>query len=98
MKTIAQQINWDFGANGSLEIKNKNGKRIYFEFSDGYWTKRGYDSEGCLIYYENSDGHWAKSEYDSKGNVIYYENSDGQIVDNRQNPCENKVVEIDGVK
>ena len=98
MKTIAQQINWDFEANGVLEIKNKNGNRIYFEFSDGYWTKREYDSEGCIIYYENSDAHWAKTEYDSKGNVIFFENSDGQIVDNRPKPSEDSVVESDDVK
>lgn len=76
MKTIAQQINWDFGANGSLEIKNKNGKRIYLENSDGFWVKREYDFEGKEIYYENSDGYWAKQGHDSEGNLIYYENSD----------------------
>jgi hypothetical protein len=56
MKTIAQQINWDFGANGSLEIKNKNGKRIYFENSDGFWAKWEHDSQGNVMYYEDSDG------------------------------------------
>jgi hypothetical protein len=75
--TIAQQINWDFKANGALEINNKNSKRIYFE---------------------NSDGYWAKWEYDSQGNKIYFEDSDGEIIDKRLKPCENKVVEIEGVK
>ena len=56
MKTIAQQIKWDFEANGDLEIKDKNGRRIYFEVSDGYWSKREYDSEGNEIYFENSKG------------------------------------------
>jgi hypothetical protein len=98
MKTIAQQINWDFGANGSLEIKNKNGKRIYFENSSRYWSKREYDSEGNEIYVEKSDGTWLKREYNSRGNMIYFENSDGQIVDNRPKPSEDRVVEIDGVK
>ena len=96
--TIAQQINWDFVANGSLEIKNKNGKRIYIELSDEFWVKREYDFEGIEIYYENSDGHWAKSEYDSECNVIYFEDSEGKIVDNRPKPCEDKVIEIDGIK
>jgi len=77
MKTIAQQINWDFEANGGLEIKDKNGKRIYLENSDGFWVKREYDFEGKEIYYENSDGHWAKQGHDSEGNLIYFENSDG---------------------
>jgi hypothetical protein len=92
MKTIAQQINWDFVANGSLEIKNKNGKRIYIEISDEFWVKREYNSEGKEIYYENSDGFWAKSEYDSDGNEICYENSEGKIVDNRPKPCEDSAV------
>lgn len=57
MKTIAQQINWDFKINGVLEIRNKNDKRIYIENSKGYWSKREYDSEGNEIYFENSDGN-----------------------------------------
>ena len=99
MKTIAQQINWDFGANGSfLEIKDKNGKQIYFENSSRYWSKREYDSEGNEIYVEKSDGTWLKREYNSRGNMIYFENSDGQIVDNRPKPSEDRVIEIDGIK
>ena len=98
MKTIAQQIKWDFKANGFLEIRDKNGKLIYTETSSGFWAKHEYDSHGNRIYYENSNKYWAKYEYDSKGNAIYYENSDGCIIDNRPKPCENKVVEIDGEK
>ncbi len=98
MKTIAQQIKWDFEANGDLEILDKNGNNIYFEDSDGFWAKIEYDSQGNQTYWENSDGYWAKREYNSQGNQIYYENSNGEIEDNRTKPCENKVVEIDGVK
>ena len=98
MKTIAQQINWDFEANGSLVIRNKNGNQIYYENSDGFWVKREYDSEGKEICYENSDGYWAKQGHDYEGNLIYYENSDGKIVDNRPKTCEDKIIEIDGVK
>jgi uncharacterized membrane protein len=119
MKTIGQQIKRNFETNGDLKIKDKNGKRIYYEDSNGFWTKRGYDSKGNQIYYENSSGYWSKSEYDSqgneiyivdssgfwakweydsKGNEIYYKNSNGTIIDNRPKPCEDKVVEIDGVK
>jgi len=98
MKTIAQQINWDFGVNGSLEIKNKNGKGIYFENSSGFWVKWEHDSQGYVMYYEDSTGYWSKREYDSQGNLIYYEASDGLIIDNRPKPSEDKVIEIDGVK
>jgi hypothetical protein len=97
-KTIAQQIKWDFKANGNLEIKDKNGKCIYFERQNGYWAKVEYDYQGNQIYYESSNGNKAKWEYDSEGNQIYYEDSDGLIRDNRPKPCEDKVVEIDGVK
>ena len=55
-QTIAQQIKWDFKANGDLEIKDKNDKLIYLEFSIGYWKKWEYDSEGNVIYLENSHG------------------------------------------
>ena len=98
MKTIAEQIKWDFKTNGELEIKDKNGNLIYWEDSDGWWVKREYDSQGDEIYLEDSDGYWEKREYDSKGNRIYLENSNGVIEDNRPKPCQNKVVEIDGVK
>jgi hypothetical protein len=97
-QTIAQQIKWDFETNGNLELKNKNGNLTYFERLDGYWVKREYDSQGNLIYFQRSDGFWVKREYDSKGNEIYYENSNGTIIDKRPKPCENKVVEIEGVK
>ena len=98
MKTIAQQINWDFETNGDLEIQDKNCKRIYLELSDGYWSKREYDSLGNEIYYETSNEYMEKREWDCQGIVIYYEDSNGQIIDNRPKPCEGKIVEIGGEK
>ena len=77
MKTIAQQINWDFKTNGNLEVENKNGKRIYWENSDGYWEKWEYDWQGNEIYFESSDGVWIKKEWNSQGKRIYYESSSG---------------------
>ena len=98
MKTIAQQLNWDFETNGSLVIKDKNGKEIYREASYGYWTKQEYDSNGYCIYSGDSRGGWAKCEYDSEGNEIYLENSRGVIKDNRPKSCENKEIVIGGEK
>ena len=98
MKTIAQQINWDFKTNGKLGIKDKKGNRIYFELADGFWARYEYDSQGKQIYFENSSGFWAKWEYDSEGNEIYYKNSNGTIIDNRPKSSEDSVIEIDGVK
>ena len=66
-----------------FEIKDKNGNVIYYEFSNGNWYKREYDSKGKEIYSEYSDGYWYRYEYDSKGNVNYFENSEGKIRDNR---------------
>ena len=87
MKTIAEQIKWDF-TNGDLQIQDKNGRTIYLEHSDGDWSKSEYDSKGNVIYYENSDKVWEKWEYDSEGNLIYFEDSDGEIEDNRPKPLE----------
>jgi hypothetical protein len=56
-QTIGQWLNWDFKANGNLEIKDKNGNDVYFEISDGRWCKREHDSQGNQIYFENSEGH-----------------------------------------
>ena len=60
-----------------FEIKDKNGKLIYREVSNGYWNKREYDDEGYEIRFENSYGFWCKIEYDDRGNQIRYENSNG---------------------
>ena len=74
MKTIAQQLKIkDF----PFIIKDKNGKEIYFEYSDGFWLKSEFDANGKEIYFENADGFWWKSEHDSNGNEIHCENSNG---------------------
>jgi len=79
-QTIAQFLNVkDF----PFEIKDKNGKLIYYENSDGYWLKSEYDDEGNEIRRENSNGFWSKSEYDDQGKGIRYEDSDGKIIDKR---------------
>jgi len=74
MKTIAKQLKIkDF----PFVINDKDGNRIYYEHSDGYWVKNEYDAHGNQIYYEDSDGYWSKREYDAHGNEIYWENSTG---------------------
>ena len=83
MKTIGQQIKWDFEASGDLRINDKNGKPIYFEGSNGFWEKYEYDSQGRQNYIEDCSGFWEKYEYDSLSNWIYYENRNGVIKDNR---------------
>jgi len=83
MKTIAQQINWDFKTNGKLVIFDKNDNQIYHEDSNKYWIKWEFDSQDNLIYYRNSNGVWSKSKYDSQGNQIYYKNSYGKVIDNQ---------------
>ena len=98
MKTIAEQIKWDFKTSGELVIKDKNGNEIYWENSNGRWAKYEYDSQGNKIYFEYSGGFWEKREWDSQGKAIYYETSNGIILDKRPKPCENKIVEIEGIK
>ena len=81
-----------------MEIKDKNGNVIYYENSNGRWTKSEYDSKDNCIYFENSNGYWVKREYDSQGNRIYYEDSKGEIIDHRFKPCEGKEIVIGGEK
>ena len=54
-QTIGQWLKWDFKTNGDLEIRNKDGKQIYYEKVD-FWAKRQFDSKGNRVYYEDSDG------------------------------------------
>ena len=74
MKTIAQQLNVTAFP---FVIKDKDGKEIYYEDSDGSWRKWERDANGKEIYCEHSDGSWWKSERDSNGSQIYCRNSDG---------------------
>ena len=77
-----------------FKIKDSEGNLIYWENSDGYWSKHEYDSNGNDIYWENSDGYWAKHEYDSKGNLIYWEDYDGTIIDKRPKTEIQKAIEL----
>ena len=73
-KTIAQFLGiTEF----PYSITDNNGRNIYYEYSNGYWFKRKYDSKDNLIYYEHSRGFWYKAQFDSNGNKIYYEQSSG---------------------
>ena len=98
MQTIAQQLGIkDF----PFEIKDKQGNRIYFEDSKGFWYKRQFDEKGKEIYFEDSDGYWEKSQFDEQGNEIYYENSNGKIIDNRPKQVEltlDQIAEKFGIK
>ncbi|MFA5749589.1 MAG: hypothetical protein WC927_05860 [Bacilli bacterium] len=67
----------------SFEVYNEKDNVIYFEDSNGYWSKWEYDEKDHRICYEDSNSYWEKSEYDEKGNMIYYENSNGKIIDER---------------
>jgi len=74
MKTIAEQLNIkDF----PFIIKDKQGRELYHEDSNGGWLRREYDSSGNEKYLENSDGFWWKKEFDSAGRELYYEDSRG---------------------
>jgi hypothetical protein len=53
MKTIAQQLNIE---EFPFVIKDKNGKVIYTENSNGFWKKYEYDENGHKRYFENSNG------------------------------------------
>jgi len=40
-----------------VEVYDDKGNRIYYENSNGYWTKKEYDERDNLIYYEDSFGY-----------------------------------------
>ena len=61
----------------SFAVYDEKGNEIYYEESNGYWSKSEYNEKGNIIYLENSNGYWSKRENDEKGNMIYYEDSNG---------------------
>jgi len=92
MNTIAEQLKIkDF----PFVITDKEGRELYYEASDGFWSRREYDSQNREVFYKDSRGFWWKREHDSKGNIIYMENSRGEIIDNRP---KDDVITIEGIK
>ena len=81
MKTIAQQIKWDFKTNDELRIKDNNGKLIYWEDSNRVWEKSEYDSQGNLIYRENSFGRIIdKRPKPCEGKIVEFEGEKYKLV------------------
>jgi hypothetical protein len=76
-QTIGQWLKWDFKANESIVIKDKNGNPIYFENSDGYWNKRKFDSLGYMIYFEDSNGFF---QYDLIPKIIEHNGRKYQLI------------------
>jgi hypothetical protein len=58
-------------------IKDSKGNEIYYETSNGFWTKREYDSNRNEIYVEDSTGYWKKYERGANGYKVYFEDSTG---------------------
>jgi hypothetical protein len=80
MKTIAEQLNIkEF----PFIIRDKNGRILYFEDSNNFWSKYERDERGNVCFYETSEGFSYTCEYDEDNNEIYYKNSSGTIRDNR---------------
>lgn len=73
-KTIAQFLGI---TKFPFEIKNNEGKRIYFETSTGYWEIQEFDANDKQIRFEDSNGYSNKREYDAKGKEIRFEDSNG---------------------
>jgi len=83
-QTIGQWLNWKFKTNGVLWIKDKNGDNVYFEYLNGYWVKREFDSEGKVIYLENSCGY---IEDNRTPEIIEHNGKKYQLIPNQnQNP------------
>ena len=55
-QTIGQWLNWDFEANGDLNINNKNGSLIYLEKPNEFWARWERNSKSDITYHENSNG------------------------------------------
>lgn len=86
-QTIAQQIKWDFKANGFLEIRDKNGRTLYLETSSGFWAKHERDSRGNEIHYEDSGGEIVDNRPKPCENKIYTEKEVGNLLMTQRENC-----------
>ena len=49
-----------------IELKDKDGRVVYSENSNGYWEKREYDTDDNAVYHEDYSGFgWKKEPKDS---------------------------------
>jgi len=58
-----------------IRLRDKDGNEVYYERSDGCWSRSKYE-DGREVLYEDSSGFWYKREY-KDGNVVYDEDSNG---------------------
>jgi hypothetical protein len=86
-QTIGQQIKWDFEVHGTLVIKDKNGRLIYLEDSDGDWAKFERDTEGNEIYFENSNGYINDNRPKPCENKIYTEKEVENLLMTQRENC-----------
>lgn len=70
MKTIAQQLNWNFEKDGDLVIEIKDGWVAYRENAAGYWERSERDDRGNQIYWENANGLWERYEYTIRKEIV----------------------------
>ncbi len=45
-------------------VYDEQGNRIYYENSDGGWSKKEYDDQGNKIYYEDNNGYIEDNRYE----------------------------------
>ena len=87
-KTIAQQLGIkDF----PFWIRDKEGRVIYFEYSNRHWRRYEYDSDHNPIYEEDSKGYSARREYDSNNKQTFYKNSDGYWIKREYDSSGNRI-------
>ncbi len=58
-----------------IELKDEDGNIVYYQHSNGYWSKHEYTDGNCT-YCQDSNGYWEKREY-TNGNCTYFEDSNG---------------------
>jgi hypothetical protein len=49
----------------------------YQEYSNGYWKRKMFDSNGKAVFGIDSLGYWFKCFYDESGQLTEYQNSNG---------------------
>ena len=48
---------------GTLELFNAAGERVYYENFTGYWARREYNEADQEVYVQTCTGYWQKCEY-----------------------------------
>lgn len=65
----------------TIEIKNLDGKVVYFEDTEGNWFIQEFDENGNRTHFENNHGQWSNMVWDVDSHMISYQSETDALIE-----------------